>query len=166
MLRTFSPIASAWRQTLVRTRAQALAAVEFSFYPAYIETVWNLRNANRVPTRATRSIDDPFEEEKILLDDTVPLDGASMFVNVSLIPAKQAEHYHMHVQVAAPRIIARNGHVILQWDHHEYSVPLRVGEMFFEDISPPDFSRLNKNLPSRRLRLRIEFDTRGKNGKH
>jgi hypothetical protein len=71
----------------------------------------------------------------------------------------------MRVEVAAPEVITQTGRLILYWDQNHYIVPLRVGAMEFEDISGPDFSRLKGNMPSRHLRLRLEFDSRGKNGK-
>ncbi len=167
MLLPNAPASGAWlQQTHIQEPGEQLSVVEFLFAPAYIETVWSREPDLLHQTRETRGQYDFDDQERILLAASVALDGASMMVRASLVPAKKRDRFHMRVEVAAPQIITRRGRLILFWDGHEYSVPLRVGVMLFEEISPPNFSRLKGNLPSRRLRLRLEFDTRGKNGNH
>lgn len=163
---SISASSGTWRQTHKPEPGQTLPAVEFLFFPAYVQAVWNRKPRAARETRESRGVYDFDDEERILLTDSIALDGASILVRASLIPARKPEHYHLRVEVAAPKNFKHGGRLILSWDRYEHHVPFHPGAMFFEDISPPDFSRLRKNLPSPRLRLRIEFDEHGKNGKH
>lgn len=164
MHRTRPPAGGTWVQTV--SREPERFTVEFSFYPAYVQAAWNTLTGIRPAGPATRGDGLP-AEESLLLDDSVPYNGSSLLVRVSLIRApKRAEHYHMRVQVAAPTSMKRNGKLFLEWDDYKYSIPLYAGAMLFEDISPPDFSRHKRNMPSPRLRLRLEVDAPPKNGKH
>jgi hypothetical protein len=153
-----------WLQT--RSKSAQGLAVEFLFYPTFVQAAWSRTAFPAVRARVLRESPDLFKKERILLDDSFLVEGSSMIVRVSLVPAREQEHYHMRIEVTSPQTIARSGRVILNWGSQEYVLPLRNGTMLFEDISPPDFSRLKKNVPSRDLRIRIEFDSHGKNGTH
>lgn len=166
MIESAPPSSGAWLQTRTLAPGQTHPIVEFLFFPAYIQAVWNRAFPPTDETRQARGADDFDDTERLLLTDTITMDGSSILVRASLIPAPQKPgHFHLRVEAASPKTFRRGGRLILYWDKYEHHVPFRSGEMFFEDISPPDFSRLDKNLPSSRLRLRIEFDEHGDNGK-
>lgn len=156
--------AGTWIETRFAKPDQTLEAIEFSFYPAYVEAVWSHAKLSAKAARTTREASDYYGDEFILLAKSVPLNGSSMFVRVTLIRSKNPDYYHMRVEINAPTKIKRKGRLILYWDGQTYIVPLRAGEMFFDDISLPDFSNENKNLPSRRMLLRVEFDQNDQNG--
>jgi hypothetical protein len=80
-----------------------------------------------------------------------------MFVRAWLIPANLPGYYHMRVEMFTPDSVPGAVRVRLYWDNHEYYGVVRPNQVFFEDITPPDFSRHAGNLPSRRMRLTFEF---------
>ena len=153
-----------WSQIRVRSRQSKNVRVEFRFYPEYARSAWQ-GQAQRASTFVTRG-GRPLPRETLLLDDVMFIENQSAFVRAWLIPAKQAEYYHLRVELVAPSSISRNARVSLRWDKHEYPGEMRAGQLFFENISPPDFSRYLNNLPSRRLHIafEVENEERKKNG--
>jgi hypothetical protein len=155
-------LAGSWKQ--VRVRSSESTRVEFQFYPEYARVAW----LSREPTAATRSAADPFEDERLLLQDTIYIENAAVHVNAYRVPAKIPNHYHLRLDIIAPQKFTRTVRVILRWgERHEYKcIPLRSGQILFQDISPPDFSHYANNMPSHDLSIGFEFDNSGKNGKH
>lgn len=153
-----------WSQVRVRTRQPKNVRVEFRFYPEYARSVWH-RPSPRQPGAVTRGVR-PLPKETLLLDDVMFIENQSAFVRAWLIPATKAEYYHVRVELVAPTKISRNARVSLRWDKDEYPGEMRAGQLFFENISPPDFSRYLNNLPSRHLHLAFEFENeeRKRNG--
>jgi hypothetical protein len=152
-----------WVQKLYPARGKHPARVEFHFSPAYVSKLWNREPAF---SRETRSGESPARREDLLLDDIITIQGASIFVRAWLVPADDSDLFHLRIEISATQRLPRNAQVTLHWDRHTYNVSLRAGEMLFEDISPPDFSRLKGNLPTRRLRMSFEFEERRRNGRH
>lgn len=144
-----------WSQVRVRTRPANNIRVEFRFYPNYARTAW-IRPQDQTPTFATRGARP--RGETLLLDDVMMIDNQSAFVRAWLIEADKRDFYHLRVELVAPSRYTRNARVSLRWDNHEYPGVMRAGQIFFENISPPNFSRYLNNLPSRRLQLAIEFE--------
>jgi hypothetical protein len=137
--------------------------IEIHFSPEYIRTLWQ---REPVSEPATRSGYESSDEEDLILDDVVTYEDASIFVLAWLVPAKKPGYFHIRVEVKVTQRLTRNARVILYWDGYTYIVRLRAGEMLFEDISTPDFSHLNGNLPSDQLRMTFELEENSKNGKH
>lgn len=152
-----------WSQVRVRSRPSKNIRVEFRFTPEYARAAWT-RPQHSTLSRVTRG-ERPSESETLLLDDVMLIDNQSAFVRAWLVPADTTGFYHVRVELVAPQRIVRNARVSLQWDGHEYSGFMRAGQLFFENISPPNFSRFLKNLPSSRLRLSFEFDHAEQTGK-
>jgi hypothetical protein len=163
MPQTNKPAPRTWLQ--VRPRAPRLQAqrVEFRFFPKYILSFWSPPSNDR-PRLAVRGSSVFSNSEMLLLDDVILLPNDSMFIRAWLVPGRMPEHYHMRVEMFAPPTVKRNVRVKLYWDTHEYHAVVRAGHYFFEDITPPDYSRRYNNLPTRRLRLAFEFENRGANG--
>lgn len=152
-----------WIQVQIPARGTRPARTEIRFNPQYVRAVWQARTAHAPATRGIFPSDEP---ERLLLDQVLQYQNSTLFVQAWLIPAEKPAHFHMRVKVAAAPPLADNGLLLLHWGKDHYSVPLTAGEMEFEDISPPDFSRLKKNLPSPRFRLSFESANDRKNGRH
>lgn len=164
MLQPNSSQSGTWVQVRPRTARNQPRRVEFRFYPEYVRAVWKSMNGETAPkTRGGVSLSP--DGETLLFTDVIQIDGTSVFVNAWFIPARQPETYHLRVEIAAPQGIQRSVRLFLHWDKTQYSARLRKGEMFFEDITTPDFSRAQKNLPSRRLQLSFEFENDTNSGK-
>lgn len=152
-----------WSQVRVRPRQSNNVRVEFRFYPAYARSAWG-GPGQPPPARVTRG-GRPLPKETLLLDDVMFIENQSAFVRAWLIPAKKKDYYHLRVELVAPARISRNARVSLCWGQHNYPGEMRAGQLFFENISPPDFSRYLNNLPSRHLHLAFEFENADLNGK-
>lgn len=149
-----------WVQKTYPARRGEPPAVEFCFTPAYLSQLWARRRVRAIPTRSGLPTGD---EETLLLDDVIIRPNGSILVRAWLVPAKP-DYFSIRVEVSAPQPLPRHARVVLYWDTHEYAVRLTAGQMHFEDISMPDFSLYNRNLPSRRLRMRFEFEGDYNNG--
>lgn len=154
---TTKPAVGTWRQVHPRPRGHHARRVEFRFFPKYVYSLW------RGPTGEARhpSVRAPgglFKPEILLLDDVVLLPNDSMFVRAWLIPSSKPDHYSMRVEMFAPLTVPRNVHVRLWWNATEYEAIHRAGNYFFEDITPPDYSRHKNNMPTHDLSLAFEFE--------
>ncbi len=159
-------LSATWRQVRVRARSPKTVSIEFRFYPEYARSAW-LRPLQAGTPFTTRGDSFSDEQELLLLQDTIYIEDAAVHVTAWRVPALKPNHYHVRVEIAAPQKFSRPLRLVLQWDKHKYiGIPLKPGQMLFEDISPPDFSRYTDNVPNKNLCLKIEFDNSGKNGKH
>ena len=149
-----SQSAAPWAQSLTRVRGANRRRVEIRFAPDYIRALWHPRTARE---QAVRGAFDDAENERLLYDGTIPIDGASMFVQAWLVPAMRPEYYHIRVSMNAPAPLKKRLYVCLYWDSDQYTATLARGEWLFEDITEPHYSRRNGNLPARRLRMTFEF---------
>lgn len=152
-----------WAQVHTKLRGKPRTRVEFRFSPAYVRALWNANALLQGDTRAAYYLP---QSERLLLDDVIYIEDKAVFVRAWLIPSVERDYFHLRVKVAAPARLTRNAQLFLQWDRYQYALPLKAGEMEFEDISLPNFSRLSNNVPSHRLRLSFEFENGGPNGKH
>ncbi len=153
-----------WRQVRAATRAIQTTRIEFHFTPRYVQAVWERTRHPKAKT-GTRGDSFPSEPEALLLDDVIQVDATTIFVRAWLLRSTKSDGYHLRVEIGAPEGVKRNLRIHLHWDNALYTANLRAGQMFFEDITTPDFSRRRNNLPSRRLRLSVEIEHAGSNGK-
>lgn len=135
--------------------------VEFRFYPEYIQAVLTQRR-ERLSGVSRGGVSLLPDSETLLLDASIPADDVTVFVRAWFIPAGEPDTFCLRVEVGAPQRIKRAMRIQLSWDNAEYVARLSAGVTEFEDITPPDFSRAKKNLPSRRLRLSFEFEEKGR----
>ncbi len=147
-----------WSQATRYIRGANRRRVEICFAPAYLRALWRPR-ATRETT--SRGAFDDATTERLLYDGTIPIDGASMFVQAWLVPAAQPGDYHIRVSMNAPAPLKKQLAVCLYWDSAQYTATLARDAWFFEDITEPIYSRRNGNLPTRRLRLTFEFQDNG-----
>lgn len=144
-----------WAQSVTRARGTNRRRVEIRFAPDYIRALWHPRIARE---RIARGAFDDAASERLLYDGTIPVDGgASMFVQAWLVPSARSGSYHIRVSMNAPAPLKKRLFVCLYWDSDQYTATLARGEWLFEDITEPNFSRSNGNLPTRRLRMTFEF---------
>lgn len=143
-----------WVQVNPSVRGSTRTHVEIRFAPNYIRSLWRPRAARE---RGTRGVFDDAAGERLLFDGTIPVEGASMFVQAWLVPAAEPGAYHIRVTMAAPAPLKKRVLVRLYWDNGRYTASLARGEWLFEDITEPNYSRRNGNLPTRRLRMTFEF---------
>lgn len=149
-----SPSIVPWQETLSRGRGKKQWRFEARFAPNYVRKLWRPR-ATRETT--SRGAFDDATTERLLYDGTIPIEGASMFVQAWLVPAARLGDYHIRVSMNAPAPLKKRLHVCLYWDNDQYTATLARGVWLFEDITEPIFSSRNGNLPSRRLRLTFDF---------
>ncbi len=152
-----------WTQVHTKLRGKRGTRVEFRFSPTYLRALWNVNASLLGKLRAAYYAP---QFERLLLDDVIYIEDKAVFVRVWLIPAEEPDYFHLRVRVAAPARLTRNGQLFVHWDKYQYALQLKAGELEFEDISLPNFSRARHNLPLRRLRLSFEFENGRPNGKH
>jgi hypothetical protein len=128
--------------------------------------LWDHRLNPAKSPAVTRGISISPDGETLMLDTVIPINRSSAFVRAWLVPAVEREYFHLRVEITAPEPIKRNLRVTLNWDNGDYTSVMRAGNLFFEDITPPNISKHFGNLPSRRFRLTFEFEAPTKNSKH
>ena len=140
-----------WSQARVRTRPAKNIRVEFRFYPDYARTAW-IRPQDRTSSLVTRG-PRPHAPETLLLDDVMLIDNQGRVSARLAHSGRQTRLLSCAGGTPAPSRMAQNARISLRWDNHEYRRHA-AGQLFFENISPPNFSRYLNNLPSRRLAAR------------
>ena len=154
-----------WVQVEPRRASGKPRRIEIRFYPEYIRAIW-ARRAERALSATRGGVSLSPDSETLLLHTAFPVDGVTVFVRAWFIPAPgKRDTFHLRVEIGAPEGVKRAIRVILRWDNAEYIAPLRAGQVSFEDITAPDFSKSRKNLPSRRLQLSFEFEDDDKHTK-
>lgn len=156
--RSSSDDSTLWLQLRRTARGGRPASVEFRFAPELLRAL-----ALQPAKPRVRSAAPALEPEILVLTDTIPYDGATMFIRAWLIRSPHLpEHYHLRVELTAPRRLSRDTELELDWGNHRYTLPLRAGVALFEDITLPSYSARYGNLPSKRYRLRLRMSPNGK----
>lgn len=154
---------SPWQARSVR-RNKKIIRHEIRFAPAFARGAWHKPARSRTARERGEFVSR--DQETLLLDHQLDLEGAAGFVRAWLIPSAKPDYYHMRVEMFAPPDVTRNMHVTLIWGKHKYQATLRAGQVFFEDITLPNFSKHNENLPTHRLRLIFDLEGAPTNGSH
>lgn len=151
-----------WQRIQRAARGTHPARLIYRFSPAFVRAAWTDFQAASPRTRGAwiaseRGSWGGRERRTLLLNDTLLVRGRTIFVRVWMVPTQHPNHFSLHVELATSQPFGQNARLVLQWGNQKYATTLSADQLFFEDISPPNFSRFRNNSPSGRLQLTFEF---------